>query len=194
MDHSSALPRPPEEEEESLESVLPRMRGRFKRVLAQFHVPIQDAEDVVQEALVVAISKWDQVRAKEAWLLGTLRYKCFLYWKRYGNGRMVPSELEDLERLSEPVPPTQEGAETRIDLDNLTRDLSAHHRQVLWLRFGWGLTHEEIARELGYCPSSVRKMTGRSLARLKKGFGAGAREAAGRSRSPRGTAPATAAG
>jgi RNA polymerase sigma factor (sigma-70 family) len=170
MDSLPALPRLPEDEEDSLENVLPRVRGRLKHVLALFHVPAQDAEDVIQEALVVATRKWDQVRNKEAWLIGTLRYKCFLYWKRQNNGRLVPHDLEDLERLCEPVPPTQEGAERRIDLGHLTRDLSAHHRLALLLRFGYGLTHEEIARRLGYCASSIRKMTGRSLARLKKGF------------------------
>lgn len=172
MDPLCAPSRPPEEDEDSLENVLPRMRGRLKHVLALFHVPAQDAEDVLQEALVVATRKWHEVRNKEAWLIGTLRYKCFLYWKRQNNGRLVPHELADLERLCEPIPPVQEGAECRIDLGTLTRELSSHHRQVLWLRFGYGLTHEEIAKELGYCASSIRKMTRRSLARLKKGLAA----------------------
>jgi RNA polymerase sigma factor (sigma-70 family) len=168
MDSLSAQPRPLEED--SLENVLPRVRGRLKHVLAAFHVPAQDAEDVIQEALLVAARKWDEVHNKEAWLVGTLRYKCFLYWKRQNNGRLVPHDLEDLERLCEPLPPVQERADHRIDLSHLTRDLSPHHRLVLWLRFGHGLTHEEIAKELGYCASSIRKMTRRSLARLKKGF------------------------
>jgi RNA polymerase sigma factor (sigma-70 family) len=169
MDPLSTAP-PPPEEDDSLEAVLPRMRGRLKHVLALFHVPAQDAEDVLQEAFLVAARKWDEVRNKEAWLIGTLRYKCFLYWKRQNNGRMEPYDLADLERLCEPIPPVQERAERRIDLGTLTQDLSSHHRKALWLRFGYGLTHEEIASRLGYCASSIRKMTGRSLARIKKGM------------------------
>jgi DNA-directed RNA polymerase specialized sigma24 family protein len=45
--------------------------------------------------------------------------------------------------------------------------LSVRHRAVLWLRFGLGLSTEEVAARLGYCPASIRKLTLRSLARLR---------------------------
>src|SRR4029453_6959458 len=97
-----------------------------------------------------------------------------------------------LEDLCEPLPPPQERDGVMLDLRrltrglgtmhrtpqwrngvslvlrSLTRGLGSRHRTALWLRFGLGLSTKEVARRLGYCPASVRKLSSRALTRLPR--------------------------
>src|SRR6185295_5559990 len=54
---------------ESLDQLLRRLRPRLKQVLGRYRVPAHDAEDLVQEALISTIQKWDVIQDPEAWLL-----------------------------------------------------------------------------------------------------------------------------
>jgi RNA polymerase sigma factor (sigma-70 family) len=168
---------------ETLEDLLERIRPSLKRVLRSYGIPVQDAEDVLQDALLEALRKWDTIRSKDAWLVGAVRFKCSHYWKRQRGARVQAVDLPVLEELAPLQAPEQEHEEVRLDLHRLTRGLAARHRAALWLRFGVGLSSGEIAERLGYCPASVRKLTGRCLARLQ-------REAAGRDGGRSGPKPA----
>jgi RNA polymerase sigma factor (sigma-70 family) len=154
--------------EETLEEFLRRMRPRLKQLLRNCRVPPQDAEDVLQETFADAFSRWDTIRHKEAWLIGTLRYKCYVYWKKQQDDLLEPVDPPVLEGLSPARPPDQRHEEVLCDLRSLTRGLGKKHRAVLWLRYGLGLTTDEVAERLGYCPSSIRKLALRSMARLQK--------------------------
>jgi RNA polymerase sigma factor (sigma-70 family) len=153
---------------EPLEDLLERVRPRIKRLFKSYNIPLQDAEDVLQDALLDALRQWDTIRNVEAWLLGTLRYKCAQYWKRQRIERVHAVAPPVLEDLSTPLPPAQERDEVLLDLRRLTRGLGQRHRAVLWLRFGLGPSTNEVARRLGYCPASVRKLTCRALVRLNR--------------------------
>jgi len=155
-------------EQESLVELLQRMRPRLKRVLKSYDIPYVEAEDLVQEAILDALRKWDTIRNLEPWLLATLRFKCSDYWKRQRNERVQALDLADLEEVATPQPPAQERDEILLDLRHLARGLDKRHRAVLWLRYGLGLSTGEVAERLGYCPSSIRKLTGRSMARLQR--------------------------
>lgn len=159
---------------ETLEERLERLRPQLKRVLRSYDVPLEDAEDVLQEAFLDALRKWDTIRYKDAWLLGALRCKCSNYWKKRRSRIIQAVDLSVLEDLSRPQAPEQEHREVVLDLRTLTRGLGERHRAALWLRFGVGLSAGEVARRLGYCPASIRKLTGRSLARLQRWVAAGA--------------------
>lgn len=153
---------------EPLEDLLRRVRPRLKRLLNSSGIPLQDAEDVLQEALLDAIRQWETIRNMEAWLIGTLRIKCSKYWRRQLTERVLAVDPPQLEDLSKPQAPAQERDEVLLDLRSLTRRLTERHRAALWLRFGMGLSTAEVARRLGYCPSSIRKLTCRSMARLQR--------------------------
>ena len=160
-------PLPPPDGETLLE-LLESIRPRLKRILRSYDIPFEDAEDLIQEALLDALRKWDDIRVKDVWLLGTVRFKCSHYWKRKRAGRVEAFDLPDLEELSGPQAPGQEQAEIALDLRSLTRGLDERHRAVLWLRYGMGLSTDEVAQRLGYCSSSIRKLSGRCLARLQR--------------------------
>ena len=170
MTQNDPLP-PPESNLETLEEHLERVRPQIKRLLRSYDIPLQDAEDVLQDALLVAIQKWDTIRHKEAWILGAVRFRCSNYWKKLRNDRILAVEPLVLVELSPAQAPEQEQREVGLDLNSLTRGVDKRHRAALWLRFGVGLDDVEVARRLGYNPSSIRKITSRSLARLQKQVG-----------------------
>ena len=149
-----------------LEQLLVRCRPQLSRVLFRFRIPHQDAEDLLQETFLILIAKWDSVRCPEAWLIGTLRNRCILYWRRQ---RARVDEAMDqalLEVLAEAEPPPQERSDLRCDLAEALARLEPRQRSLLKLRFGWGCTSQEAGDRLGHGAASVRKMTQRTIARL----------------------------
>lgn len=167
---------------EDLDDFLQRMRPRLLQILRSSRIPSQDAEDLLQNTFAAAFARWGSVRHKEAWLIQTVRCGCWEYWRQHRLRRMVESvDPQGLDQFCEPQPPGQETAEAALDLRRLTRGLEKKHRAILWLRLGRGLSDSEVARSLGYCPSSVRKLSLRSLARLRKEV---ARSRAGRGQPP----------
>jgi len=154
--------------EESLDELVRRIRHRLKLVLRSYDIPFQDAEDLLQDSLLEALRKWDSIYSKECWLLGTLRFKCSNYWKRIRTKTPQTMDLPDLEELCPPLPPPQEKRDDVLDLRHSMSSLDPRHRKALWLRFAMGFTPQEVADRLGYCPSSVRKLTQRAMTRLRR--------------------------
>src|SRR4051794_10706043 len=72
------------------------------------------------------------------------------------------------EGLCPPLPPPQEKQDEALDLRQRLSGLDPRHRQALWLRFAMGFTPQEVADRLGYCQSSVRKLTQRAMNRLRR--------------------------
>jgi RNA polymerase sigma-70 factor (ECF subfamily) len=144
-----------------------RLRPALRRVLRRFGVPPHDADDLLQEVFLAAVSKWDEIENKEGWMLGTLRNRCAIYWRRRHASPFDAVDADLLEALSRPQPAPQERAALVWDLESLFANLPLRHRDVLWLRFGMGLATEEVAERLGYSPTSIRKLIGRSLERLR---------------------------
>jgi len=150
----------------TLDLMLRELRPRLKQVLGRYRIPAHDAEDLVQEALVSTIQKWDVIRDPEAWLLVTLRNRCVVYWRKRRNSLYNSVDTAILELLSEPVAAPQERAELIWDLDNLLAELPPRCRKLLRLRYGLGYDSAEVAERMGYHPSSVRKVVRRCMAAL----------------------------
>jgi RNA polymerase sigma factor (sigma-70 family) len=155
-------------ETETLAELLEAVRPRLKQVLRTYDIPFQDAEDLLQETFLELLRKSDTVRHRDAWLVGTLRFKCSNYWRSRRAGRVQAFDLPELAEMSPPQAPEQERTEVLHDLRRLVRGLDDRHRAILYLRFGLGLSTAEVAERLGYCASSIRKLSLRSLARLQR--------------------------
>jgi RNA polymerase sigma factor (sigma-70 family) len=153
---------------ETLSALLEKVRPQLKQVLRKYDIPFQDAEDLLQEAFLDLLRKWDTIRSKDAWLVGTVRFKCSHYWKRRRAERVQAFDLPELKEMSPPQAPEQERTEVLHDLRHLVRGLDDRHLAILYLRFGLGLSTAEVALRLGYRSSSIRKLAGRSLARLQR--------------------------
>lgn len=152
----------------AFERFLKAMGPKMKRLLAANHIPIEDAEDVLHEALLALIHQWDEVRDPESWLLGTLRRHCCLYWRNHRRRVYLAVDRTLLEWLSEPVAPPQERADRLYDLRQMIERLPWRCRSLLKLRFQLGYEPAEVARRLGYSDSSIGKVTNRCVAALAR--------------------------
>jgi RNA polymerase sigma factor (sigma-70 family) len=161
-----ALPEPPNVVEPSLEDLLEKMQPRMKRILSRYRIPAQDAEDLLQETFLIMVSKWGAIHNPEAWLLGTLANRCIIYWRKYRSRLWDLVDTTILELLAEAEAPAQEKSELRVDLDSLISELPERCRSVLRLRYGLGCSTAEAAERMGYCKSSIRKVTRRCLSAL----------------------------
>jgi RNA polymerase sigma factor (sigma-70 family) len=152
----------------TFEQFLKAMGPKMKRLLAANHIPTADAEDVLQQALLALIYRWDTIRDPETWLLGTLRRHCLMYWRDQRRRLYSAVDTAILEWLSRPVAPDQERSDLLRDLRQMLERLPARCRSVLELRFQLGYEPAEVARRLGYRDSSIGKVTDRCLAALAR--------------------------
>jgi RNA polymerase sigma factor (sigma-70 family) len=152
----------------SFDDFLRNVEPKLKRVLAMYRVPGRDAEDLLQQTLLVLLYQWDRVRDPEAWLIGTLRRHCLMYWRTHR--RQIYSAVDSalLEWLSQPIEPPQERSDLLSDLSSLIGRLPARCRSLLRLRFRLGYELPELAKKLGYRESSIGKITTRCLAALTR--------------------------
>jgi RNA polymerase sigma factor (sigma-70 family) len=151
-----------------MEQLLERLRPRFRSILAYYTIPVDDAEDILQDVLISAVRQWDAVHDREAWVITALRNRCALHWKRSWARRMVPMDPKDLEAVCAPLRPPQQREEMWWDVEAVAAFLGPRHWTLLCLRYGHGLSVEELAERLGYCPASISKLVSRAVARLRR--------------------------
>src|SRR5258706_13455803 len=102
----SALDQP--QVEASLENLLRHVQPRLKVLFARYRIPPQDTEDIVQQALLALIYQRQEIRDPAAWMLGTIRNKCLLYWREQRRKLYDAVDAAVLEVMAEPTPPDQE--------------------------------------------------------------------------------------
>ena len=151
-----------------IEAFLATVRPKLESLLAARKVPVEDAEDLVQDALLSLLEHGlgGGIDNHEGWLLGTLRNKILEYRRRQAR------QLRLLELLSRAVavsqPALQERQHALHDLLALTAHLPPRAVMVLWLRIGLGHKPREVALILRCRPGSVRKLTRRALKRVQR--------------------------
>ena len=157
-----------DEPELTFDQFLQKVEPKLKRLLSTYRIPVDDAEDVLQQSLLALVYQWDRVREPETWLIGTLKRNCLMYWRT--NRRRIYQAVDStiLELLSEPVAPSQERMDFLCDLESLLARIPSRCRQLLHLRFQLGFDPLEAARRLGYRASSIGKITNRCLAALSR--------------------------
>ena len=129
-----------------------------RSVLAAHH---DDAEDVVQDSLVVAWNKIGNLRRAEAvqsWLTQIVVRRCFRQLKR-----PRPQELPELSTTPTPEP--------LLDIESLLQRLSPRQRAVIHLGALYGFDDKEIGDLLGMMPTTVRVHRLRGRRKLKTMLG-----------------------
>lgn len=154
---------------EPLRDLLSRLRHQMLRILWRYGVPERDAEDVLQDTLVLFLEKRGEVRDPEAWLTSTLRNQSIMYQRRR---RSVLGQ--SLEPGNEPRPeqnPIVEGGqrqtEARLLLEKALRELPARQRATVLLRHVEGFSAREVAPRIGCRPNSVRVLLRRARRKLR---------------------------
>lgn len=155
-------------EEFCFETIVQKLQPKLRRVLARYRVPIEDAEDLLQQSFLDLVYKQKSIYNPEAWLLATVRNRCIIYWRRRRSQVCESVDLAILDLLAQPEAPRQNKALLRHDLERVLSQLPERCRDLLRLRYGLGYKPAEVAEALGYQPSSVRKVTSRCLSRLTR--------------------------
>jgi RNA polymerase sigma factor (sigma-70 family) len=153
---------------DSLNTLLKTSRPRLERVLRNFEVPPEDAEDILQDAQLTLLYKWDKIRSPESWLVGTVKKKCIMYWRKRRGSLCEAVDTAILDLISTPAPPEQEKSDLSSDLNRVLSRLSSRCQSLLKLRYGLGYGPTEVAEQMGYRTSSIRKVTNRCLAALTR--------------------------
>jgi len=87
----------------SFEDFLTAVEPKLKRLLAVYRIPSEDAEDVLQQALLALLYTWERVRDPESWLFGTVKRHCLMYWRTHKRRIYLAVDSTILEWLSEPI-------------------------------------------------------------------------------------------
>lgn len=154
--------------EESLEELLDRVQPRLQATLARYRIPFEDAEDLLQQALLTYLHKQASIQEPESWLIGTLRNRCLMYWRTRRRALYESVDTAILESLAESQRPSQEAAHLERDLENVLSGLPYRCRALFHLRYHVGLEPAEAAEKLGYRTSGIYKILERCLAALTR--------------------------
>jgi len=147
----------------ALERVLHRSRQDLRRY-AEYHCPVNDVEDAVQESLFTISRKLADLRQLESftsWLFRIVKRECNRY-KRMKRAFLHVPITEDIEGPHYP-----ESKALAKDIAAAMESLPAHYREVLLLRDLEGLTINEICAQLGLTreAAKARLHRARALAR-----------------------------
>jgi RNA polymerase sigma-70 factor (sigma-E family) len=121
----------------------------------------QRAEDLVQEALIRAATRWDRLSEgnPDAWIR-TVVYRQHVSWWRHTRHERL---LEDVPEGSVPGP-----GEAAVLLRDALGGLTWGQRAVLLLRYAEGLSVADTAAVLRVSDGTVKKQTSVALARMRE--------------------------
>lgn len=152
--------------QDELPQLVDKLEAEFARLFAYFKIPAQDAEDLLQDTFVLFITKRTQIVTPDAWLIGTLRYRCLLYWRKRRRRLLETVDETLLQELAGGATPRQENDDLARDLSGAIGRLPDRCRSLLRLRYGLGCDDPEVAQRLGYSPTGIRKIAHRCLSAL----------------------------
>ena len=130
----------------------------------------QDAEDLTQQTFIKAyhhLDRFDPARPMINWLLTIARRTALNHFRTPGKWEEVQAEV------ASPGPSPARSAEERDETENLWSKmravLSRRQFEILWLRFGEGLSTAETAQIVGLTQTHVKVLIFRARQVLGKG-------------------------
>ncbi len=129
-----------------------------------------EAEDVVQDALVVAWRRLPSLRDAArfpAWVRRIVVRRCLRHLRRRAAHPTAELSAVDPGRARRPAPATAPASDAAIDVARLLGALPPRQRAVLYLTAVEGRTDREIAALLGILPPTVRVHRLRAARRLR---------------------------
>jgi RNA polymerase sigma-70 factor (ECF subfamily) len=135
-----------------------------------------DAEDVVQEAYVRALTFFDSFRGDDgrAWLLSVVRNTCYTWLEKHrASEPAIPldEQMHGSSRTANPEELVSRQA-TREELHRAVSELPVEFREVIVLRELEGLAYKEISAALSIPLGTVMSRLTRARARLQQGLSA----------------------
>lgn len=152
--------------ERVFENLVKSFRPRAKAIVGFHRIPPEDADDLVQQTYLTYLSRWREVRNPEAWLAGTLRRRCLMFWRARRQSWLSIVDQSVLDAHPSSGAMSQKHVGLRLDLARIMARLPERSRRLLQLRYGWGCGHRETAERLGYKYSGIHTITKRCLEAL----------------------------
>jgi RNA polymerase sigma-70 factor (ECF subfamily) len=151
-----------EQEQQSFEALYLRYRSLMRAVAMKLLNDPQDAEDAVHQAFLSILKHFHKISSVDC-----PETRAFVVI-------IVERKALDILRTRKNALPLEEmahGVEIPLPGDNGLADtlaqLPARYRQVLLLRFAYGYTTRELAKEFGMTQSAVQKLIWRAKETLK---------------------------
>lgn len=154
-----------------LTDLIDKMRPKMRAMLVRQRVPAEDAGDLVQEVMLRLLRRWDDVRCKESWVLGALRFRIVLHFRNGSRFRKLCSMAARDWCGNVAGALGQVTWDARQDLSVLAALLPERQRQVLRLRYVAGLSTQEVADRLGLDAAAVRQDAWKARRGLRELFG-----------------------
>ena len=153
------------------DAAVARLEKSGRLYLRRHRLPPEDADDILQQTLLVFLVKHDEIHNPEAWLRGALLKRCQYYWRRRQKSLLTLVDASILEALAPPTAPVQSVRhDVQRDLDRALGCIPPRCRRLLQLRYGQDCNPQEAAAQLGYRPSGAYKIFERCLAALTRGL------------------------
>lgn len=153
-------------ETESIDALLSRLKPRLKQILSRYGVPAQDAEDLIQTAVISTLRNWERLAEPEGWLIRTLVNQCLMYWRRRRRHPEAQIDAETAVEFLPQVPSPEDVLVGRRDIERQIAKLPSSCQRLLRLRFHFGFSAAEVAQLMGREVSSVYSSTHRCMKML----------------------------
>jgi RNA polymerase sigma-70 factor (ECF subfamily) len=151
-----------------LENLVKSFEPRARAIIGYHRIPPHEGEDLVQQTYLTYLQRRDEVRHPEAWLAGTLRRRCLMFWRSQRRGWLRTADDAFLESRGALEALPQDRVDLRTDLSRVIARLPRGKRDLVRLRFGLGCENREVAERLGYRYSGIYTITKRCLAILAR--------------------------
>jgi RNA polymerase sigma factor (sigma-70 family) len=155
----------PPRDQEDLVEVLRRSRSVLKALFRRYAVDPADAEDILQEAALVVLIRWESIEEPDAFLFGVVKRQI----SRLARKRRVENsvQFDDMVVQELAVDCPQVAVDAEQDARKLLARLPERCRRIVEMRYCDELSSQEIASML-QCPAgSVRVAASRGLRRLR---------------------------
>ena len=137
--------------EEVYRSCYPRCIRYAESVLYTYTGKTDGAEDLVQQAFVQAMEKWEQCgKSPEGWLMKTIRNKCMNYLKQYRVRQPILKSLYDQQPLE--MPSFSSSSDVLLALE---QELPQNDYKILYDFAVNGKSIDEISKETGLTPNNL---------------------------------------
>lgn len=125
---------------------------------------LEAGEDLVQSALVSTLAAWPRLRPGDpfGYVRRVMINENISSWRRWG------SRVRYVDPPERPSTDDTARADVRMTMRAALAGLAPRQRTTLVLRYYYGLNEQEIAREMGCSPGTVKSQAARGLASLRQ--------------------------
>ncbi len=132
-----------------------QLQPQLEELFARFRLPLEVAEDILEDCLLVMTFRYDQLAQPEQWFIRTLRYRCIKYWREQRQNWLEQAEQQIRVWLQEDDTDDSELEMRRQELDALVSEMPKRCRDLLRRYFSLDLplaerTESDSRLVLGY--------------------------------------------